>query len=136
MEHSSRVYVQICGKGFNMVSDERPEYMRAIAEEIDERMGKLIRSNSRITYDTAAVLTALNLLDELKQEKLQNRITVDKNAVDALEKKLSAAESSIAELKKRLADEQEQHLKEMEKLRLEWVLKEKEFLDMIEECGE
>lgn len=133
MERSTRVYVRICGKGFNIVSDERPEYMQEVARTVDERMGELLRGNSKITYDMAAVLTALNLCDELKQEKLLNRMTVNKTEVEALQKKLTAAEDSMAELKKEYAAAVEEHKKAMEKLKLEWAIREKEFMDMIEE---
>ena len=133
MERGTRVYVQIRGKGFNLVSDERPEYMTEIANEVDRRMGEMMGANSKLTYDLAAVLTALNLCDELKQEKLLNQITVDKTEVEALQKKLAAAEDTIAELKKQAAADAEEHKNSLEKLRLEWAVREKEFLDMIEE---
>ncbi len=136
MERSTKVYVRICGKGFNIVSDERPEYMTEVAQDVDERMDALLRGNSRITYDMAAVLTALNLCDELKQEKLLNRMTVDKTKTEALEKKLAAAEESIAELKKQNAQQLEEHKKAMEKIKLEWAVREKEFMDMIDEIGD
>ena len=133
MERGTRVYVQIRGKGFNLVSDERPEYMTEIANEVDRRMGEMMGANSKLTYDLAAVLTALNLCDELKQEKLLNQITVDKTEVEALQKKLAAAEDTIAELKKQAAADAEEHKNSLEKMRLEWAVREKEFLDMIEE---
>lgn len=133
MERGAKVYVSICGKGLSVVADERPDYIKDIAQNIDERMGKLLRTNSKITYDMAAVLVAMNLCDELKQEKLLNRITVDKNETDALKKKLSAAEDTIAELRKQYATVVEENRKEMEKLRLEWVVREKEYLDRLDE---
>ncbi len=131
---SSRIYVRICGKGFNIVSDEDDKYMREVAGEVDSRMGELIRSDTRVTYDTAAVLTALNLCSELKSVKLltENK-EEDALAIEALQKKLEAAESSVAELKKELLQQKELYVKEKEKMRLEWVLREKEFLDMIDE---
>ena len=119
MERSSRVYVSICGKGLSVVSDERPEYIKDVAQAVDERMGKLLRSNQKVTYDMAAVLVALNLCDELKQEKILNKITVDKNENEALKKKLAKAE--------------EEYKKEIERLKLEWVVREKEYMDMLDE---
>ena len=133
MDRSTRVYVRICGKGLAIVSDERAEYMKEVAREVDERMSSLIRSSNRVTFDTAAVLTALKLCDELRQQKLLNRMTVDKNEVEALQKKLTAAEDSIAELKKQSAKEIEEYKKSLEKLRLDWAVREKEYLDMIDE---
>ena len=60
-------------------------------------------------------------------------MTVDKNEVEALQKKLTAAEDSIAELKKQSAKEIEEYKKSLEKLRLDWAVREKEYLDMIDE---
>lgn len=133
MERSSRVYVSICGKGLSVVSDERPEYIKDVAQAVDERMGKLLRSNQKVTYDMAAVLVALNLCDELKQEKILNKITVDKNENEALKKKLAAAEENIAELKLQHAKAEEEYKKEIERLKLEWVVREKEYMDMLDE---
>lgn len=133
MDKGLRVFVRIRGKGLNLVSDERPEYMTGIAEEVDARMGEIMDGNPKVTYDLAAVLTALNLCDELKQERLLNQITVDKTEVEALQKKLTAAEESIAELKQRAAAQAEEHKNELAKLKLEWALREKEYMDMIDE---
>lgn len=133
MDRSTRVYVRICGKGLAIMSDERAEYMKELALDVEERMSSLMKSSNRVTFDTAAVLAALNLCDELRQEKLLNRMTVDKNEVDALQKKLTAAEDSIAELKKQNAKEIEEYKKALEKLRLDWAVREKEYLDMIDE---
>ncbi len=132
MEHSSRVQVSICGKNFNIISSDAELNIKAVADDVNERMAELMRGNSKITYDMAAVLTALNLSSELKTERMLNSIKDDLDTVDALEKKLAAAEANIAELKKVNAEQQEEFRKEKEKLRLDWILKEKEFLDMID----
>ncbi len=132
--HSSKIFVRICGKGFNVVSDEDAEYMKKVVSEVDSRMTELMGSDSRMTYDSAAVLTALNLYSELENVRTIMQTSKDNNdTIDALEKKLEAAESSIAELKAQLAKEREHFSNEKEKMRLEWILKEKEFLDMIDE---
>lgn len=132
MEHSSRAYVNICGKGFTIVSDDGQEYIKAVAEDVSRRMRELMTGNGKITYDMAAVLTALNLSSELKTERMLNRIKDDVDSAEALRKKLAAAEATIAELKKINAENREEFQKEREKMRLDWILKEKEFLDMID----
>lgn len=132
MEHSSRVRVSICGKNFTIISDEGQEHITSVANDVNNRMSELMSSNSKITYDMAAVLTALNLSSELKTERMLGSIKDDLDSVDALEKKLQAAEACIAELKKINAEKQEEFRKEREKMRLDWIIKEKEFLDMID----
>ena len=49
-----------------------------------------------------------------------------------MEKKIEAQEGMILELKRQLEKEREEFSREREKLRLDWIIKEKEFLDMIE----
>ena len=72
---------------------------------------------------------------ELKTERMLNSANEGNlDTIEALQKKLEAAEASVAELKKQLAEQKELFVKEQEKMRLEWILKEKEFLDMIDEA--
>lgn len=129
----SRVYARICSKGYNLISDETEEHMREVAAEVDKKMSEILRQDSRITYDIAAVLTAVNLCSELKKERNINRENSEKSeTVEGLEKKLAASMESVAELKKELEKQREEHRRAEEKIKLELVLKEKEFLDMIE----
>lgn len=133
MNQSSKVYVRICGKGYNLISGEAEEHMREVAQEVDKKMSALLRQDSRITFDTAAVLTAVNMCSELKKEKLEGEKSLaDAETVEALEKKLAAALESVAELKKQIEKEREEFTRAEEKLKLEWVLREQEFLDMID----
>lgn len=133
MNQSSKVYVRICGKGYNLVSNEAEEHMREVAGEVDKKMTELLRLDSRITHDTAAVLTAVNMCSELKKARLLNDMNSEKTeTVESLERKLAASLESVAELRKQLEKQREEYMQAEEKLRLEWVLKEQEFLDMID----
>ncbi len=133
MNQSSKVYVRICGKGYNLVSNEAEEHMREVSAEVDRKMTELLRQDSRITFDTAAVLTAVNMCSELKNERLLNEKDREKSlGAESLEKKLAAALETVAELRKQLEKQKEEFMQAEEKLRLEWVLKEQEFLDMID----
>ncbi len=133
MNQGTKVYVRIGGKGYNLISNEAEEHMREVSAEVDRKMTELLRQDSRITHDTAAVLTAVNMCSELKKERLVNEMNVEKSeTAEGLEKKLAASLETIAELKKQLEKEREEFKEAEEKLRLEWVLKEQEFLDMID----
>lgn len=133
MNHSSKVYVRISGKGYNLVSGEPEEHMIDVAAEVDKKMSALLKQDSRITFDTAAVLTAVNMCSELKKERLAKEQSLgNSDIVETLERKLAAALESVEELKMQVEKEREEFAKAEEKLRLEWVLKEQEFLDMID----
>ncbi len=133
MSQSSKVYVRICGKGYSFVSPEEEAHMREVAAEVDKMMTELLRQDSRISHDDAAVLTAVNMCSELKKERILNEMNSDKTeTVESLEKKLAASLESVAELRKQLEKQKEEYMRAEEKIRLEWVLKEQEFLDMID----
>ena len=65
----TRIRVNIMGRGFNLVAGEEPEYLKSVALELDSRMRKLKNANLSLDYDMLAVLTALNLCDDLFTEQ-------------------------------------------------------------------
>jgi cell division protein ZapA len=70
------VQVEIFGVDYTLKSDTSEEYIKGIAQLVDQKMRKLSDSTSVKTPVKIAVLTALNLADELSQlkEKYQNEI--------------------------------------------------------------
>lgn len=61
----NRVNVKIYGEEYTMRSPSSPEYMKRIAHYVDEKMKHIGQANSRLGVNKVAVLTALNLADEL-----------------------------------------------------------------------
>lgn len=62
-----RVKLNIGGIDYYICTDESVEYTVELGEKIDKRMSEILRSNSLITVNQAAVLTALELADELEK---------------------------------------------------------------------
>lgn len=62
-----RVKLHIGGIDYYINTDETVEYTVALGEKIDRRMSEILRSNSLITVNQAAVLTALEFADELEK---------------------------------------------------------------------
>lgn len=62
-----RVKLHIGGIDYYICTDETVEYTVSLGEKIDKRMTEILRSNSLITVNQAAVLTALELADELEK---------------------------------------------------------------------
>ncbi len=62
-----RVKLHIGGIDYYINTDENLEYTVALGEKIDKRMTEILRSNSLITVNQAAVLTSLELADELEK---------------------------------------------------------------------
>ncbi len=62
-----RVKLHIGGIDYYITTDETVEYTTTLGDKIDKRMTEILRSNSLITANQAAVLTALELADELEK---------------------------------------------------------------------
>jgi cell division protein ZapA len=65
------VQVKIFGTEYTLKSDTDIEYVKKVAEVVDERMRKLSETSTIKTPSKLAVLTALNIADELYQFRLR-----------------------------------------------------------------
>ena len=61
---ANRVSVSICGQEYTLVADETATYMQKIGTFVDQKMAEVL-STSRAGRTDAAVLTAVNIADEL-----------------------------------------------------------------------
>lgn len=64
-EKKNRVQVKICGEDYMLKSTATPEYLRRLAAEVHQRMQIIGSMHNRQGSGRLAVLTALNLADEL-----------------------------------------------------------------------
>ena len=60
----TRLKVTICGTDYFLFADDSEEYVLTVAREVERRMEELMRSSTRISLTTAAVMTALSCCDE------------------------------------------------------------------------
>ena len=63
------IFVNILGVDYPVKGDFKPEYIRQIAADLDRRIEKMARRLPVKSIEKAAVLTALNLEDELQTAK-------------------------------------------------------------------
>ncbi len=68
-ELDSRVYVDILGETFTIRGDAEPGYIAEVARLVDLRMRDLKAAFPSINRHKIAVLAAINLADELLQER-------------------------------------------------------------------
>jgi cell division protein ZapA len=61
----NRVTVKIYDEEYTMRGTASPEYMRRLADYVDEKMKQIGQANSRLGINKVAVLTSVNLADEL-----------------------------------------------------------------------
>jgi cell division protein ZapA len=61
----NRVQVRIYGEDYMMKSNAAPDYMKRVAHYVDEKMRQVSQGSNRLGLNKLAVLTAVNLADEL-----------------------------------------------------------------------
>lgn len=65
IDQKNRVHVKIYGEEYTMRGPASPDYMKRVAHYVDEKMKQVGQANSRLGINKIAVLTAINLADEL-----------------------------------------------------------------------
>lgn len=138
MAKSCRVHVEIRGRGFNLLSDDNPDYLVEVANKVDARMSEVIEKNPQLTFEKAALLTALNYCDDLEKcrrlQKEQRDSGEDHVRAQLMEyaKELSRASDVIKNLEKELETAKKENDDKLEQIKREYELKEKEIMDMID----
>lgn len=94
---TNRVVVTICGEEYTFVAEESAAYMQKVGSYVSEKMEEVLNS-TRVGRTDAAVLTAVNIADELfkaqvSAEQLRSQI---KGYLDEAAK----AQSQASELKR------------------------------------
>ena len=79
MGERKKVAVKINGKEYTITCTEDTEYIQKLAYYVDRKLTQVTNANSMLSSDMAAILTAVNVADELLKaieviEKLKKRI--------------------------------------------------------------
>jgi len=95
----NRVTVSICGEEYTLVAEEAPSYMQKVGGYVDTKMGELL-DTAKVGRTDAAVLTAVNIADELfkEREAAETLRTQVKEYVD----EAARARNEVSELKREL----------------------------------
>ena len=64
----NRVTVSICGEEYTLIAEEAPSYMQKVGAYVDGKLSELLEA-AKIGRSDAAVLTAVNISDELFKER-------------------------------------------------------------------
>lgn len=65
---ANRIIITICGEDYTFVAEESASYMQKVGSYVSEKMSEIL-SNARVGRTDAAVLTAVNIADELFKEQ-------------------------------------------------------------------
>ncbi len=85
----SRVNVEIMGQNLVVASDADDNWVKAVAEAVDEKIKDIRASSRAVNSIDVAILAALNFADELERLKREHREMLEH--IQALSKRLSAS---------------------------------------------
>jgi cell division protein ZapA len=121
------VTVKINGVEYNLKGDEREEYLHKVAGYVDKKLKSIMSNNNKLSTSSAAVLTAVNAVDDLfksdraysdllsKVEKVEESERALMDQVDSLKKQLQHLENYNKELASKVkprANEEEMKFKD------------------------
>lgn len=134
------VTVRINGVEYNLKGEEREEYLHKVAGYVDKKVRELIESNPKLSTSSAAILTAINTVDEYlkKQEEVHEAFEIVKKKeeeainykqeIDILKQKISQLEAYVEEITVVLEEPKYKEQLEVKKKELEQKVKEIEIL--------
>ena len=77
MSKGYSIRVNIGGKSFSIISSEKPEYLADVADRVDKSISSMLLSNPALTYEKAAILSALKFCDDAKKGEEERQIADD-----------------------------------------------------------
>ena len=128
MAKSYSISVNIGGKKFYIIADEKPDYLTDIAKCVDESISEIMGTNKNMTFERAAVLSALKFCDDSR--KLQNDINEDEDnlrkQVMQYSKELSKLTRENKNLEKQISELKKEYESKIISLANEFTTNEKE----------
>ena len=95
------VTIKINGIEYNLKGEEREEYLHMVASHVDKKIKNIMSNNEKLSTSSAAILTALNLGDDMfKSHSLSKELS---SKVESLEKHDRELTDQLENLKKQLS---------------------------------
>ena len=107
------IRVRIGGRSFGIISDDKPEYLSQIAKEVNDSVTGLLSVNPKLTFEKAAILTALIYCDDVKKSKISDVGYAADDENNNLRKQVISYSNELT----RLTKENKLLLKEIEELK-------------------
>ena len=89
----SKTTIVIAGREYSIISDESGEYVNQIAYELNRRIDEIAGQYVGLATNTATVLAALNLTDELTKAK--DMLKKAQEEIDGIKDKLRQTEIAL-----------------------------------------
>jgi len=138
MPDKKKLTVNIFGTEYVMLAEQSEDYARGLAEKVDSIMKEIAKSNSRYNTTMVAVLTALNLADELY--KVQQQYSETQEKLELIQAEMKKPFEELNELRQESEAIKEQYTKmqseytktqiELGKISREWAKAQEELRDL------
>ena len=96
---ANRVVITICGEEYTFVAEESSAYMQKVGSYVGDKMAEVL-SSAKVGRTDAAVLTAVNITDELF--KAQTAAEQLRGQIKGYLDQASKAQSEVSELKREI----------------------------------
>ncbi len=99
----TKVKLNICGSDYTIISDENEEYVKDIAQKVDNKISEVLEQNTKISMATAAVLVALDYCDDFskvqkREDSLKEKINKQSEELKACREQNEKAKQEINNL--------------------------------------
>lgn len=141
MAMKNRIAVKILGQDHFLISTDEAGYVEKVAKLVDDRMQVVFKSNSSLSHTKVAVLTALNLADDLTKarrtiEELETHVRPPGEEISATNDHITLLIDQIEESEQKYQTVMTQ-LEEMSRMRGQDKLEMDELLKLIRRaCGQ
>ncbi|KAJ50759.1 cell division protein ZapA [Clostridium tetanomorphum] len=134
------VTVRINGVEYNLKGNEKEEYLHRVASYVDKQVKSIIDNNSKLSTSSAAILTAINAVDEMlkKEEKIEQLLDKIKKMeekekqllknIEDMNGEVTKLNSINEELKKKTQVDNLKELLKDKEVEIEGVIKERDIL--------
>ena len=66
------IRIKVCGKTYNVVSEETPVYTEKLAASLDSKINSILKASPSLSITDAAVLASLEAYDELSKARVNS----------------------------------------------------------------
>ncbi len=107
MTEKRKVDITIDGRNFTVVGSETEDYVKSLAAYLDSKMKEVLDKNTKLSYSTAAILTAFNIADQyyktsIKLNEIKEKTKEPVEEYTVLKETMEEAKKYIEELEKQL----------------------------------
>lgn len=132
------IRIRIAGRTFGIISDEKPEYLKRIAQDVDESISKMLANNPNLTFERAAVLAALKYCDDAKKAQTKGYIENTNNDHDNLRQQVMQYANELSEmsekcksLEKELIEQKKEDENMISEIKMHYQAREAQFREYI-----